>query len=87
MAIGVRLSLKLGNLKYINCRSFYTNSITMEKAMEKLQKNPYYEKYANRIAQLQRTSPEELMSPPEGAHGSAEAKDHATFASLPDTRY
>lgn len=87
MATGVRFPLKLGYLKYIHCRSFYTSAIKMEEAIEKLQKNPYYEKYANRIAQLQRTSPEEFMTRMESAHCSTETEDRTKLASLPDTRY
>ena len=29
--------------------------------MDELQKNPYYAKYANKIASLQKTSPEEFL--------------------------
>ncbi len=37
--------------------------LNAEKVLEELQeKNPYYEKYAAKIAKLQATSPEELMS-------------------------
>ncbi|CAG5034225.1 unnamed protein product [Parnassius apollo] len=38
-----------------------TSSAKLEKAVEQLQKNPYYEKYADRIAALQKTSPEEFL--------------------------
>lgn len=62
------------------------SSITMEKAVDKLQQNPYFDKYADRIAQLQRTSPEEFKSRVESAHNSAEAKRRTKFASSPDTR-
>lgn len=34
----------------------------VEKAAEELKGNPYYEKYANKIAALQQTSPEEFLS-------------------------
>ena len=30
--------------------------------MDKLQKNPYFDKYADKIAKLQKTSPEEFMN-------------------------
>lgn len=33
-----------------------------EKAVEELEKNPYYDKYAAKIAQLQKTSPEEFLA-------------------------
>lgn len=87
MAIGVRLLLKLGGVKCVNHRTFYTSLIAMEKAIEKLQQNPYYDKYADRIAQLQRTSPEEFMNRVKSAHRSAEEEHRAKFASAPDTRY
>lgn len=59
----------------------------MEKAVEKLQQNPYYEKYADRIAKLQRTSPEEFMNRVESAYTNAETERRNKFASSPDTRY
>ena len=35
---------------------------TNKEEMDELKKNPYYEKYAEKIAKLQKTSPEELLS-------------------------
>lgn len=37
------------------------SSTNLQKTLEKLEKNPYYDKYAQRIAELQRTSPEEFL--------------------------
>lgn len=79
--------LKLGNLKCVFNRALYTSSITMDKAIEKLQQNPYFDKYADRIAQLQRTSPEDFKNRVESAHSTAEAERRTKFASSPDTRY
>lgn len=39
-----------------------TSSIRAEKVVEELKNNPYYEKYAQKIASLQQTSPEEFLS-------------------------
>ncbi|CAB3384974.1 Hypothetical predicted protein [Cloeon dipterum] len=39
-----------------------TTSKLAEKAMENLKSNPYFEKYAKKIATLQETSPEEFLS-------------------------
>lgn len=37
-------------------------SLRAEEALEKLkEKNPYYEKYAEKIAKLQQTSPDEFL--------------------------
>ncbi|XP_065344247.1 ATP synthase mitochondrial F1 complex assembly factor 1 [Cloeon dipterum] len=43
-------------------RSVMTTSKLAEKAMENLKSNPYFEKYAKKIATLQETSPEEFLS-------------------------
>lgn len=39
-----------------------TTNTCCDKAVEELQKNPYFEKYAGKIAKLQQTSPEELLA-------------------------
>ncbi|XP_011138683.1 methionine--tRNA ligase, mitochondrial isoform X2 [Harpegnathos saltator] len=38
-----------------------TSRTRLEKVLEELQKNPYYDKYAGKIAKLQQTSPEEFL--------------------------
>jgi len=43
-------------------RTIMTSSARAEKAAEELKNNPYYEKYATKIATLQQTSPEEFLS-------------------------
>jgi ATP synthase F1 complex assembly factor 1 len=43
-------------------RSLMTTPTRAEKAMEDLSKNAYYEKYADKIAKLQKTSPEDFLA-------------------------
>ncbi|CAH0582844.1 unnamed protein product [Chrysodeixis includens] len=64
---------------------FSTTSIRMEKALENLKTNPYYEKYANRIADLQKTSPEEFMQRVEEQQKAKQSEKINKFASV-DTR-
>lgn len=44
-----------------NKRCIMTSRTRLEKVLENLQKNPYYDKYAEKIAKLQQTSPEEFL--------------------------
>lgn len=64
MAIVVRLLftrfLTIPNLTVR--RSIMTSQPKLEKAVEELKKNPYFEKYSTKIATLQQTSPEEFLS-------------------------
>ncbi|GJQ68979.1 hypothetical protein Trydic_g6161 [Trypoxylus dichotomus] len=39
-----------------------SSTVRCDKVLEELQNNPYFEKYADKIAKLQQTSPEELLS-------------------------
>ncbi|XP_014357089.2 ATP synthase mitochondrial F1 complex assembly factor 1 [Papilio machaon] len=48
-------------LNRLSFRNIMTSPTKLEKAVEQLQKNPYYEKYADRIATLQKTSPQEFL--------------------------
>uniref|UniRef100_A0A1B6LE52 ATP synthase mitochondrial F1 complex assembly factor 1 n=1 Tax=Graphocephala atropunctata TaxID=36148 RepID=A0A1B6LE52_9HEMI len=43
-------------------RSLSTTKMNYEKAQENLQSNPYYDKYSQKIAELQKTSPEEYLA-------------------------
>ncbi|XP_044253806.1 ATP synthase mitochondrial F1 complex assembly factor 1 [Tribolium madens] len=43
-------------------RPLMTTQSRCEKALDELSKNAYYEKYADKIAKLQKTSPEEFLS-------------------------
>lgn len=42
-------------------RYIMTSRARLDKVLEELQKNPYYDKYAGKIAKLQQTSPEEFL--------------------------
>lgn len=53
--------------------------------MENLQNNPYYEKYADRIAKLQKTSPEEFLKRVEETGKNKELEKKNKFGSV-DTR-
>jgi len=45
-----------------NLRMFTTTNIMSKEQIEELQKNPYFDKYADKIAKLQKTSPEEFLN-------------------------
>lgn len=62
-----------------------TTSSKKEKAMENLTKNPYFEKYADRIAALQKTSPDEFLKRIEEQEKNKEKEKKTKFASI-DTR-
>lgn len=63
----VRLGRRLKNTRItartsdIDERYIMTSRARLEKVLEELQKNPYYDKYAEKIAKLQQTSPEEFL--------------------------
>ncbi|XP_058807350.1 methionine--tRNA ligase, mitochondrial-like isoform X2 [Phymastichus coffea] len=42
-------------------RTIMTSRVRLEKAVQELQRNPYFDKYAQKIAKLQQTSPEEFL--------------------------
>ncbi|XP_012237119.1 methionine--tRNA ligase, mitochondrial [Bombus impatiens] len=46
-----------------NCNKRYimTTCTKLEKVLERLEKNPFFEKYANKIAKFQQTSPDEFL--------------------------
>ncbi|CAH1635444.1 unnamed protein product [Spodoptera littoralis] len=69
----------------ISLRCLKTSSVNMDKALENLKTNPYFEKYAARIADLQKTSPEEFMQRVELQKQSKEEEKKKKFASV-DTR-
>lgn len=67
MAIGIRQSLN--TLRAFRIYSVCQRNIRMsaqlraEEAIEEMKKkNPYFEKYASKIAKLQQTSPEDFLS-------------------------
>lgn len=64
MVLGtVRASSRLRTLfsRFSHTRYIMTSAARAEKAVEELKENPYFEKYAEKIAKLQKTSPEELL--------------------------
>lgn len=62
MALSIRSFFRtVDKLKRLSSRGIAMSSTNLEKAIEKLESNPYYDKYAQRIAELQRTSPEEFL--------------------------
>lgn len=71
MAAALRNSIRLSQLihtkhvcvgtKSSNKRFIMTSRARVQKALEDVQKNPYFNKYAEKIAKLQKTSPEEFL--------------------------
>ncbi|XP_076758446.1 methionyl-tRNA synthetase, mitochondrial [Xylocopa sonorina] len=71
MAIRLRNTIRLPMLiftennligtKSYNKRFIMTTRTKLEKVLENLEKNPFFDKYANKIAKLQQTSPEEFL--------------------------
>lgn len=66
--MAIRFRQSLFALRYIQYQSVFQRSITMsaklraEEAVEEMRKkNPYFEKYASKIAKLQQTSPDEFL--------------------------
>merc|ERR1719168_46837 len=54
---------RLPTFKNAILRTVSTSQVRLEEEkMDDLQKNPYYSKYASKIAQLQKTSPEEFLN-------------------------
>ncbi|KAL6445497.1 hypothetical protein ACFW04_000815 [Cataglyphis niger] len=51
-----RITARTSDERYI-----MTSRARLDKVLEELQKNPYYDKYAGKIAKLQQTSPEEFL--------------------------
>lgn len=82
------LTRSIGRPYYVtvSLRCLKTSSVNMDKALENLKTNPYYEKYAARIADLQKTSPEEFMQRVELQQQSKEEEKKKKFASV-DTRW
>ena len=50
------------DLPTVTCnRSIMASRARLEKAVEEIQRNPFFDKYAQKIAKLQETSPEEFL--------------------------
>ncbi|CAH2040049.1 unnamed protein product, partial [Iphiclides podalirius] len=62
-----------------------TSPTKRNKVVDQLQKNPYFEKYADRIAALQKTSPEEFLERLEKQNKNKEEEKKKKFGSV-DTR-
>ncbi|XP_014470731.1 PREDICTED: methionine--tRNA ligase, mitochondrial [Dinoponera quadriceps] len=89
---GVRLGRHLGNSLRIVVsqeRHAMTSRARLGKVLEELQKNPYYDKYAGKIAQMQRTSPEEFLQRVEQQEKKAFEKrvEHVTTPRYEPSRF
>jgi len=63
-------------------RGFRTTAIMSEEQIEELKQNPYYAKYADRIAKLQNTSPEEFL----GRLSAHDDRKKAVAAAAPESQ-
>merc|ERR1719167_430415 len=62
-AIGwIRRGPRLSSQITSSYRGFRTSRVMSEEQVEELKRNPFYDKYADKIAKLQKTSPEEFLS-------------------------
>lgn len=87
-----RLSVKTAivtgkpDLKFRACqienRMFSTSDILSKEQIEELQKNPYFDKYADKIAKLQKKNPEEFLARIEASTGKSQPSQAKDF-SLP----
>lgn len=68
-----------------NVRCISTSTMNKEKVAEELKSNPYYEKYAKKIADLQQTSPEEFLSRLEAFADKKKKKIHVSKHEGADT--
>ncbi|CAG9787533.1 unnamed protein product [Diatraea saccharalis] len=76
---------KTYSFTYNNLRRISMTTPNLEKVLEDLQKNPYYEKYSARIAALQKTSPEEFSQRVEQQLTAKEKEKKKKFGTV-DTR-
>ncbi|CAL7938223.1 unnamed protein product [Xylocopa violacea] len=60
--------------KNCNKRFIMTSRTRLEKALENLEKNPFFDKYANKIAKFQQTSPEEFLQRVESQENKLQRK-------------
>lgn len=60
-------------------RYFTMSASRLEKAIDDLEDNPYYAKYASKIATLQETSPEEFLSRVEERQKQKQIPKEVTF--------
>lgn len=73
----IRITARTSDERYI-----MTSRARLEKVLEELQKNPYYDKYAGKIAKLQQTSPDEFLQRVEQQEKAREKKGIWTFELL-----
>ncbi|XP_053605496.1 ATP synthase mitochondrial F1 complex assembly factor 1 [Plodia interpunctella] len=85
MVVSVSNLLRFCKHNQVVFRNFSITMANMEKALEDLQKNPYFDKYADRIAALQKTSPEEFLQRVEQQQKIKKEEQKRKFASV-DTR-
>lgn len=88
MALGIKLLFtNVHRVNYItgSLRTFSLTITNMDKAIENLKTNPYFDKYASRIADLQKTSPEEFLQRVEQQQKAKEEGKKKKFAAV-DTR-
>lgn len=52
----IRITARTNGERYI-----MTSRARLERVLQELEKNPYYDKYAEKIAKLQQTSPDEFL--------------------------
>ncbi|XP_059054600.1 ATP synthase mitochondrial F1 complex assembly factor 1 [Achroia grisella] len=91
MAVNLkRLSVLLKQYKLFNysmSRNISTTTPRMENVLENLQDNPYYNKYADRIAALQKTSPEEFLQRLEEQQKNKKGESKKKFAPIDTSQY
>lgn len=60
-------------------RYIMTTCKKLEKVLEHLEKNPFFERYANKIAKLQQTKPNEFLQRVENQEKLQKAKGTVTY--------
>lgn len=73
----VRITTRTRNERYI-----MTSQARLEEVLEDLQKNPYYDKYAEKIAKFQQTNVEEFLERVEQQERKAHEKKGIQFLCL-----
>ncbi|KAM0730719.1 Methionine--tRNA ligase, mitochondrial [Formica fusca] len=85
----VRLGKRLRNTRITartsDERYIMTSRARLDKVLEELQKNPYYDKYAGKIAKLQQTSPEEFLQRVEQQENARDKK--VKYAIIPNYQF
>lgn len=72
--LGINIFKTTNSIRFIRCLSM-SAQLRAEKAVEQLKEhNPFYSKYADKIAKLQHTSPEEVLNRIEKANAKKDQK-------------